>query len=541
MTNREIAQFCMDLWVCNHKAYNIQWPTGVVTPEGKHEFDYLSIKNPPYSVEIWENHLFRGQRKDRIGLIPELDDHTCRWGLIDVDVYDKPERMTEILALIIKLRWPCIAYRSKSGALHIVFFFKENIPVSDVQRVLLQLSKKLNIKCEQFPKSAPPALGMPYAHDSMACAFAPDGSGALWTIQQFVEYAQQHPLPISKKEFLALEAKDALVVRQTKVEPVTVLPKSVNEMLEGMAICVQRIFGNLTEPMENRNNTFFVVAPLFKAKYPTIWDQVFRWINQRLVNPLESKELETLIKQGAKDFPVSCDKCPIKDHCDRAECIKQPYGIGGEKITRLSSVKLEKLDTVPPLWYMHVKKMVVAKGSTEKKEVDIKLELTTAQLMTYSLYSMRHMEVTNIMPEMMKQAEWSIIVRGMLQNVSVVDIDYSETPQGLLEDGMHQWLESEGGVGSIKDIVLNGKPYKCEDEGVIYFRRKDLTDWIILNKIMDLKANQITGILTGKMGGVSFKKRIGKSNLHVWTIPILKDKQDLLMDDDVIDIESNPF
>ena len=143
----ELAEQFYNLFEGNKRAY------GVVDLDdngvGKKTGVYKIIKKPP-EVQHWIDHL---KGKQGLGIIPIMDDNTCKWGAIDVDNYQVDHKnLVERLRKERIIGWVA---RSKSGGAHIYFFFKEPIKASVVKNKLAEIASGLGqAEGEVFPKQA---------------------------------------------------------------------------------------------------------------------------------------------------------------------------------------------------------------------------------------------------------------------------------------------------------------------------------------------------------------------------------------------------
>ena len=97
--------------------------------------------------KLWEDHL--AGNPPALGIIPIREDNTCKWGCIDVDVYNLKHH--SLVQTIRKLKLPLILCRSKSGGAHIFLFTKEFIPASLMQSTLKKISKTFNNSFDYKP------------------------------------------------------------------------------------------------------------------------------------------------------------------------------------------------------------------------------------------------------------------------------------------------------------------------------------------------------------------------------------------------------
>ena len=76
--------------------------------------------------DLWKHHL--AGDPPALGIIPITEDNNCKWGCIDVDVYNLKHH--NLVQTIRELKLPLIVCRSKSGGAHIFLFTTEFIPAS---------------------------------------------------------------------------------------------------------------------------------------------------------------------------------------------------------------------------------------------------------------------------------------------------------------------------------------------------------------------------------------------------------------------------
>ena len=99
--------------------------------------------------ELWEGHL--SGKGISVGIIPINEDNNCKWGCVDVDVYNLDHKA--LLARIRKLKLPLVVCRSKSGGAHVFLFTTEWISAKDMQDVLNHVAAAIGYGgSEIFPK-----------------------------------------------------------------------------------------------------------------------------------------------------------------------------------------------------------------------------------------------------------------------------------------------------------------------------------------------------------------------------------------------------
>jgi len=128
----ELAEQFLKLFEGNKRAYGVvDLDDGSV---GKKNGVYRIIKNPP-EAQHWIDHL---NGKQGLGIIPIMDDNTCKWGAIDVDNYQVNHK--DLVERLRKERIIGWVARSKSGGAHIYFFFFFFIKASVVKNKLAEIA-----------------------------------------------------------------------------------------------------------------------------------------------------------------------------------------------------------------------------------------------------------------------------------------------------------------------------------------------------------------------------------------------------------------
>ncbi|GAI65069.1 unnamed protein product, partial [marine sediment metagenome] len=102
----------------------------------------------PVTLEHYEKHL---KGEVNLGIYFLLDDSTCCFFGIDLDEKDFGKAKA-IRDELVKNNIPAYIAESKSKGFHIYGFALERFKAVDIRRVLHYILKKLNIKCEVFPK-----------------------------------------------------------------------------------------------------------------------------------------------------------------------------------------------------------------------------------------------------------------------------------------------------------------------------------------------------------------------------------------------------
>ena len=119
---------------------------------GKRPFWFVDNDLIPFTY--WE-HLEHTPTRDWGLIMPPIHAETnlCKFGAIDVDVYNNPEELKRIVGEIYVKNLPLVPCFSKSGGLHLYIFFKDLVPASALRKHLMGLNKSLKVNAKEvFPK-----------------------------------------------------------------------------------------------------------------------------------------------------------------------------------------------------------------------------------------------------------------------------------------------------------------------------------------------------------------------------------------------------
>ena len=98
------------------------------------------IKRAPVTDNLWQDHL--DGKDPALGIIPINENNMCKWGCIDVDVYNLDHLV--LMRNIKGMGFPLVTFRSKSGGAHLFLFAKEFIPAGLMQSKLKAMAKALD-------------------------------------------------------------------------------------------------------------------------------------------------------------------------------------------------------------------------------------------------------------------------------------------------------------------------------------------------------------------------------------------------------------
>ena len=177
---------------------------GRIGRNGKADADSRIVREPLTS-DLIQSH-FDGTKG--IGAIPINDKNECKWGALDVDVYDLDHQTLQ--QKIQKLKLPLVHCRSKSGGAHLFLFLTHYEQASIVREYLLEMAIALGHSgCEIFPKQdkilsergdVGNFINLPYFNAELPQRYCFNKKGEAMELEEFIEYIQKINVPISKLE-----------------------------------------------------------------------------------------------------------------------------------------------------------------------------------------------------------------------------------------------------------------------------------------------------------------------------------------------------
>jgi hypothetical protein len=299
----------------------------------------------PVTKDAYREHLNGG---DGLAVAPLTDvknkRNVCFYAVIDIDVYDVNYRW--LVHRLYELGFKFAAFLSKSGGLHIYFFFMEPEPGDKVIEALakvvevfgldrLYTSDKGKSKVEIFPKQSVYVSET----DKGSCLFLPFYNSA--------KKDECHNKMLSAEGKL-LGIKKALPVINGMFTSV----REIEETLSGLPysdapFCIQMILltGALTEN-SGRNDFLFTAALYLKLKLGKDFKNEFEGMNNCLEAPLGQKDVDRIYKSVTEqDWQIwgRCKKAPMCEYCDRKLCKKRKFGIGRDKDNYVSNIEFGKI------------------------------------------------------------------------------------------------------------------------------------------------------------------------------------------------------
>lgn len=441
----------------------------------------------PVTLKLWEEHVAGGAG---LGIIPIRSDSMASWGCIDIDTY--PLDHAALLRQIDALGLPIVVCRSKSGGAHLFLFTTEPVPAGEIREALRRIAAGIGrSNCEIFPKQSEILvergdlgnwLNMPYHDAERTMRYGMVLTGAL-SLEQFLEHAESRRITPTQLAEIAVRADQ--------------------DTVEDGPPCLEHLVANGFEP-GTRNNGLQQLGVYFKKAFPDEWEQKLEDFNRTRMNPPKSSaELQGIIRGlQKKDYGYRCQEPPLNAHCNRTVCVTRKNGVNvGGGIVLPNFGALTKQDTSPPIWFLDV----------EGK----RLELTTEQLMSQTMFQRAAMERLNTLPPKVKEPIWQETIRGLLENVTIIEAPKDASLHGVFDDLLETFCTNQY-AGRSRDEILLDKAWT--DGGTTYFRMSALRKFLTQQKFTDYDPPKIMARLRD-LGGKAQQMNFKGLNRSVWAIP----------------------
>jgi len=462
----QIADF-MDLFSGNIHNYGQHAYT--FTPEGKEQGKNTTVTNKLLTIEQYKAHL---EGKMGLGIIPIDAEGSCKFAVIDLDVYDSD--LTVYINAIEQNNFPLVPFRSKSGGLHIYLFIKKAVStkiIIDLMRNLmmvlsldLYIKNKLSRIIEIFPKQLKLS----------------EGAIGNWINLPYYNAENTRQYAIRKGEKLSLDA--ALGYIKERRRTITELRNFLNELpYRNGPPCLQTIsLLNIMDADMGRNNFLFSFGVYLKKMDPDFWEQKLFEINDSMITPLPKAELEGTIVTSLrkKDYTYKCLDQPCVSYCRKPLCKTREFGIGkeGGYFSELEHGKLYQIKAHEPYyeWEIRLQADSVFKRLRFMSEDEIIKQDAFLRLCFRELH---------LLPNKMKQSEWFKLVNQALAEVEIklVDPEDDTSPIMLFKELFLEFL-LERAFAQTKDQVLNKRVFFDLQTKRYYFRAQDVSEFIFITK-----------------------------------------------------------
>ncbi len=458
--------------------------------DGKKREGRAATRTGRLSEELYINHL---EGKLGIGIVPIREDGTTFFTVIDVDKYGVNH--ASLINTIYKFSLPLAPFRSKSGGLHLYLLFslaveaKYAIGLANMYRRLLGLDKKTEI----FPKQI--TLG----EDSLGNWINAPYYNAEQTVQYLIA-PNLKPVPF-------YEAMEWLSAHRYTPDSI----KLINEAIpfSDAPPCLQAL--RLLGVEDHRNNYLFDMAVYYKAKVGDDFEQEVAAANSALAEPIPVTELsDTIIKSHKKKtYMYKCEEEPIVNICDKIECKKRKYGIGGSEISDLSYGELIQYGLEDPYYEWKINEHPLK--FYEPKDI-----------MNQQTFREKCFEHLHIFPTRLKDEAWTVVVNRALKNIIVKAVEEAEgfSVTDTFKTYLAEFLTKRA-MAQSKAQILIGRVWYDPEADSYYFRAANLMEFLnkqkqffsysqamLKDKLLGMKAAYIRMYLSKEHDGV-----------RLWSLP----------------------
>jgi hypothetical protein len=460
-----------------------------------------------------------------IGMVPILDDDTCWWAALDIDVHGPNKAQVDLIQIeqkVVRAELPLTVCRSKSGGAHCYVFFKEATPVVAARAMLTRWAGVIgHPQAEIFPKQSslqPPKgeserplgnwINLPYYDADSTERWAIDG-GKQVTFEYFLELAE------GKRTDLTHFAEQAS-----------------DDYMNGPP-CLQRMLDEQVDE-GGRNTAMFQAAVYLKRAFPEGWrDKAAEFNKGAFVTPLEIREFRIILNSvSKKEYQYKCREAPCSTLCNKDLCRTRDFGItdndsAANEIPLFENV--QKIVATPIRWALTVKGKVI--------------EVTTAELFSYEVVRQRVGEKLHIVLPRIKANEWDVYLREIMKNVET-------RHETTLEDQVFQKLceflrrsraDKTRAEMERRDDLRRGtptliaidraptfeggvikKPEPGQESWYYAFRMQDFVEYLRKKKALPCPDHQIPTILYRVLGEDAKRDKIrvgdGKRIGNVWCV-----------------------
>lgn len=486
---KDYANAFFELFRGNTNVRGVHIP-GKPTPEGKKTEGKSFMKAGTVTLEYYIKHLYG---VESMGVVPIDQSNNVRFAAIDIDVY--PLDPKKYLDIISRAKLPFVAFRSKSGGLHLICFFVQDskaekvIELMQKVRILLALPPDTEI----FPKQAKLTKGgkgnflnLPYFNHSETDRYAYSLSGKPLKIQEAVDLC--------------------FSVRTT----IPALEQALEKMpLADAPPCLQSLFIRGGPEKGHRNTFLFNCATYLKAVYSSDFAPKLHELNQKLSNPLNYERLDkTVIASHNKgEYSYQCSEGLLVSCCDKTSCALREYGKGSGNVSNLSFERLVQVVSAEPYYKWFINGMELTFYSE-------------SELLNQSRFRELCLRFLHHVPDRMKEPAWNAIINRALSNLEVESID-SEDDMSTGSMWMTKVSEFFSFRKALRPSMIEDGMVWLDEKGVLFFKGSHLLEYLHKTGLFRTYKNtqhlqQLRAL--GAVNGGRLRYPDLKKNVRVWKI-----------------------
>jgi hypothetical protein len=427
-------------------AHGYTYKTGERDNRGKEKVK-SGFERKKVTDELWQRHL--DGELPALGIIPINENNQCKWGCIDIDIYNLDHK--KLIQQVRKNNLPLCVFRSKSGGAHVFLFVKEFVSAKLMRLKLKEIANLLGYHdSEIFPKQDEVLvkeghlgsfLNLPYHGGTKSLRYALNDNADPLELDEFLGIYDQYAL--------TEVALDELKINKPKLKEAFVDgPPCLNKLAESG-------FGE-----GSRNNALFNIGVFYKKMDPDNWKDLLEEANQNYMNPqLKAAEVLNVIKSlDRKDYDkYRCKDAPINSVCNASLCKTKKYGVGFEEESLPELRNLTKITSTPPEWFLEVDGKVIKLKSEE---------LHSPNMFALCCLDQANLVVPNVAPRDWRQ----VFLKELLENLQEIKPLESLNQDNQLENLLYDFTVNRAQARA-KEDMLNKMSWTEEDHS--HFRLED--------------------------------------------------------------------
>ena len=479
-----------DIFAGLETAYGQTQMTGEIRDDGKNEAECTVLHKAVTNI-LWQKHL--DGEFPALGIVPIRQDSKCKWGCLDIDVYDLNHK--ELVQKIKDKNLPLIVFKSKSGGAHIFLFIKEFVPASLVREKLKTMAAMIgHAGKELYPKQdyikadknqIGSWLNVPYhgGDNSVRCALDDDANKL--TIEEFFKLHDRKVL--SEKDLIQWKAS---------------ITTDDDDLLEAPP-CLVTILSNKVKK-GGRNDTMFNVGVYLRKRFPDQWKTKLTTYNGKYMQePLTDREIENVIKSlSNKDYRYKCKQEPIRSFCESKICVKRKFGVG-ENVPGPEIEKIEKYPSDPPIYIVHI----------DAKQVEVD-KLTLHEFEKFSVEVMDQLGQV-LLP--VGKVVWRKVLNKIMSNketFKTLDVPQTARLEYQLKELLGDFLNRA--TGKVMDDVKRGIQFT--ENGHSYFKYQSFNSFLKRSKSWDIPKAKTQRMLETFFKAKEEVLKLDKKSMRVWRL-----------------------
>ena len=468
--------------------------TGEIRDDGKNEADSILVYKPVTDL-VWQKHL--NGEFPALGIVPIRQDSKCKWGCVDVDVYNLDHK--ELVTKIKNKNLPLIVFKSKSGGAHVFLFTSDFVPASLIREKLKIMAAMIgHAGKELFPKQdyiktdknqIGSWLNVPYHGGDKSIRCALDNNAEPLNLDQF--YKLYDTKVLSEKELIQWKEK---------------IVSEDNDLLEAPPCLVTLLSDKV--PKGKRNDTMFNVGVYLRKRFPDAWKTKLTTYNGKyMAEPLNDSEIENVIKSlSNKDYRYKCKQEPIRSFCESGICVKRKFGVG-ENVPGPEIERIEKYPSHPPIYIVHI----------DGKQV----EVDKHTLHEFDKFSVEVMDQIHRVLLPLGKLPWKQILNKIMSNPETYKILPAPEAAKLeyqLKELLVDFLNRS--VGKTMEDIKKNVPFT--ENGYSYFLYKSFNQFLKRSKSWDLPKAKTQRMLEEIFKAIEVSPKINNKTVRVWKIETIR-------------------